>query len=127
MDLNPKQLDILRHMLGINNDFHQRRPFDREPYRDYFCANPGDEQLHELQRLGAVRLYSEHGSYQWFETTSAGRKAAIDSWYAMRKAKKIGKPQRIYSKFLDCRECNQDLTFREFLTHPVYEQTRREA
>lgn len=127
MNLTDAQLKILRHMLGINGEYAKARPFEREPYRDYYCANPGDEKLHALKDVGAVYMYSEHGGYQWFQTTPEGRKAAIDSWYAERKRRKIGKPQRIYSAFLDCRDCNQDLTFRDFLTSPYYAETRRSA
>lgn len=117
--MTPEQLDTLRHMLGIN-DPNMPTP---KPYRDYFAACPGDEKLHELARLGMVRLYSTHGSYEWFETTDAGRAAAIASHKTIRKSKS----SRVYSKYLDIRDCFPDLTFHQFLTDPNFSDTRRAA
>lgn len=119
LTLTPDQLDILRHMLGINT------PDDRspKPYRDYYCANTGDANLHELQRVGAVRLYRTIDSYEWFCCTDAGRAAAMASHRTIRRSK----ARRVYSKFLDLRECWPDLTFREFLTNPELRETRLSA
>lgn len=117
--LTPEQLRILRHMLGID-DPYMPKP---KPYRNYYCANPGDPKLHELARLGMVVLYSTHGSYEWFATTTAGREAAEASQKAIRHSK--GK--RLYSKFLDISDCFPDLTFKKFLTDPHFRDTRRAA
>lgn len=119
MNLSPKQLDTLRHMLGIN-DPYARRPM---PYRDYYCANPGDAKLIELERLGAVEKYSERGRYHWYCCTPAGRAAAIASHKDIR----VTKSKRVYSKFLEVRDAFNELTFRDFLTHPDFRDARREA
>ena len=110
-------------MLGINNVGNGRRP---EPYRDYYCAGAGNQEMADLVKLGAVEQYAPAApsSYEWFRTTEAGRLAAIQSWrgkFAQTKAK------RVYSRFLDCAEVDQDLTFRDFLTNPNYAEIRREA
>lgn len=113
------QLDTLRHMLGINT------PDDREPkpYRDYYCANRDDPKLKALAELGAVRLYSQRDSYDWYCCTPAGRAAAIRSHRTIRRTK----AQRLYSKFLDVKDCCPDLTFKQFLTEPDFADTRRRA
>lgn len=123
LDLTEAQLKTLRHMLGINKAGNGRRP---EPYRDYYCASSGDQKMTELVAIGAVRQYqpAAPSRYEWFQTTEAGRLAAIQSWrpkFAQTKAK------RIYARFLSCLDCNQDLSFREFLTSPIYAEIRREA
>jgi hypothetical protein len=117
--LTPEQLRILRHMLGID-DPYMAAP---KPYRDYYCANPGDQKLHDLARLGMVERYSTHGSYEWFRCTAAGRAAGIASHKTIRHSK--GK--RLYSKYLDVSDCFPDLTFREFLTDAHFYETRRAA
>lgn len=120
-----EQLRILRHMLGID-DARKRIA----PYRNYYCANPGDERLHELARLGAVEMYrrtteAEGGDYEWFTTTDAGRAAAIASQKARYFHPK--KSKRVYSAFLDVSDCLPDLTFKQFLTDPQFAETRRRA
>lgn len=106
-------------MLGINT------PDDRtpKPYRDYYCANPGNPKLHALAALGAVELYSTRGRYEWWRCTDAGRAAAMASHKTIRHTK----ASRVYSKFLDCRDCFADLTFKQFLTDEQFRETRREA
>lgn len=106
---NAEQLDTLRHMLGIN-DLNGRAPV---PYRDYYCANPGDPKLHELQRLGKVTMYSAHGGYEWFACTEEGKAEAIAS------VPKLSRGRKRYLDFLNAHECNQDLTFRDFLRAPT--------
>jgi hypothetical protein len=56
MNLSAKQLDTLRHMLGINT------PNDRipRPYRNYYAANPGDQEMLKLESLGAIKKYHSH-------------------------------------------------------------------
>lgn len=117
--LDAEQLRVLRHMLGID-DPYMPKP---KPYRDYYCACPGDPKLHELARLGMVRLYSTHGSYEWFETTDAGREAGMASHKTIRKSK--GK--RLYAKWLDISDCFPDLKFKDFLTDDHFAETRRAA
>lgn len=117
--MSSEQLRVLRHMLGIDNPYMPKP----KPYRDYFCANPGDEQLHALAALGMVEIYSTHGSYEWFRCTAAGRAAAILSHKTIRHTK----AKRIYAKFLDISDCFPDLTFRQFLTDPHFKNTRSAA
>lgn len=119
MELTTEQLDTLRHMLGINDPWHA----EPKPYRDYYCANPGDAALHELQRLGAVELYSTHDRYEWFRTTPSGKAAALASYASIRKTKGA----RVYAKFLDMRDVWPDLTFREFITRPMFAEARLAA
>jgi len=119
MNLSDKQLGTLRHMLGIN-DPSKRRP---EPYRNYYCAQKVCPELRELEQLGAVRQYASTKQYDWFECTDDGRLAAIRSFRSIQ----YSKSKRRYSIFLDCRECNEGLTFKEFLTAPHYAEARARA
>lgn len=122
MNLTEHQLSVLRHMLGIN-DPYVGRP---EPYRNYAAVNPVDPEFAELERIGAVRIYRRASAgfeYDYYECTPAGRDAAIKSHKAIRMPKR----KRIYSVFLDLRDCLPDLTFREFLTSPEFETVRRNA
>ena len=113
LELNPDQLRVLRHMLGIN------RPemFPPIPYRNYYCANPGEDKMLELVRSGAIRQYDARGGYEWYECTEEGRAAGIASHKTIR----LSPAQRRYSRFLDARECNPDLTFHKFLTDRRYQ------
>lgn len=81
MKLTDEQLQILRHMLGID------KPAVRvpDPYRDYYCAMRGDAGLAELEQLGAVRMYRQCEHYDWYTTTAAGRSAAIASHHVISK------------------------------------------
>jgi len=122
MTLSEKQLDTLRHMLGINT------PDDRipKPYRNHYAANPGDVEMAELERLGMVELTAKNhlnSGLDFYSCTENGRLEAIRSHRLIRKRK----PQRVYSKFLDVSDCFPDLTFKEFLTNPYFKQTRDEA
>lgn len=112
MILNEYQLRTLRHMLGINTPDAERP----KPYRNYYCANPGEKEMLELARLGAIELYDTRGSYEWWQCTDAGRTAAIASHKTIR----YSPAKRRYIRFLDLRDCFPDLTFREFLTDPRY-------
>ena len=106
-------------MLGINE------PWDRvpKPYRNYYCANPDDKELKELEALGVVELYSTHGRYDWYRCTDAGKAKAIRSHRTIRYAKS----KRVYGKFLDISDCRPDLTFKQFLTSPEFKETRKTA
>lgn len=119
MTLTDEQLRTLRHMLGIDQPY-VRRP---EPYRNYFCANRGDEELAELERLGAVERYAQHSGYDWYRCTPAGEALARSSHRVFRKPK----AQRVYHQFLVYSDVCPDLTFREFLTSPKFARARREA
>jgi hypothetical protein len=117
--MEAKHLDTLRHMLGINT------PYAREPvpYRDYYCANPGDEHMMEMEALGLIRQYAERGGYQWFCCTDVGRSVGLASHKTIRKSRGA----RLYSKFLDVRDCWPELTFRRFITDPELKHIRRTA
>lgn len=114
--LNPYQLRTLRHMLGIDKP-EMDRP---EPYRNYYCANPGEAEMLELVRLGAIELYDTRDGYEWYRCTDAGRAAAIASHKTIR----YSPAKRRYIRFLDVKDCYPDLTFREFLTNPMYKSAR---
>ena len=114
-----EQLRILRHMLGIDvND----TPNPAE-YRDYYCANQGDQQMHAMAALGLVRLHSTGDRYEWFTTTELGKAAARES----QKAMLLPKPRRVYLRWLAARDALHDLTFREFLTSKDFAQIRANA
>lgn len=117
--LTPEQLRTLRHMLGID-DPYMPKP---KPWRDYYCANPGDPQMHKLAEMGAVERYAVRDGYEWFQTTDAGKAAAMASHKTIRKSKS----SRVYSKYLDICDCFPDLTFKQFLTDPQFAETRRAA
>lgn len=119
MNLNSEQLQILRHMLGIDRD---DTPNPRE-YRDYYCASRDDPVLWEMANLGVVERYASDRYYDWYRTTDAGKAAARASQRAML----LPKPKRIYLRWLSIRDACPDLTFLDFLTQPEYAETRRAA
>lgn len=114
MNLSVEQLRILRHMLGIDRP-EVAQP---KPYRDYYCANPGDPSMVELERLGAVKQYDDRGDYAWYTCTDEGRAAGMASHKTIR----YSAAKRRYIRFLDLRECWPDLTFRKFLTDPRFNE-----
>jgi hypothetical protein len=117
MDLNVEQLRVLRHMLGIDRP-DMEKPV---PYRDYYCANPGDPTMVELARVGAVELYATRRGYEWYRCTEQGRAAGIASHKTIRYS-----PAKMrYRRYLDIKDCRPDLTFREFLTNPIYRAGQR--
>ncbi len=114
-----KQLDILRHMLGINT------PADRipKPYRNYYATTRDDQDMAELHSLGLVKFDGHHGDYDYFSCTDMGRQLAMKSHKDIRHKK----PRRVYLKFLSCADAWPDLTFKEFLTRPEFKKYRSEA
>lgn len=119
MSPTTEECSVLRHMLGID------RPEERAPvpYRDYYCADPGDQQLAAMAARGLVECYSRRGGYSWYRCTPAGREAALASHRAIR----YGKPKRVYLRYLKASDALPDLTFREFLTDPQFAEARRMA
>lgn len=113
------QLQILRHMLGIDVDDVPNPP----ECRDYFCADVGDPEMMALCDAGMVRMYRRAGGYEWWTTTDSGKDAARASQRAMLKPK----PARVYARFLDVADALPDLTFREFLTNVRFAECRRSA
>jgi hypothetical protein len=110
--MKDEHLKVLRHMLGIN-DPYMAKP---ESYRDYYCANIGNKTLHELKKLGMVRLYFTCDKYEWFTTTDLGKSKAIESFWLLQKPKKA----RRYLCYLKIKEVNSQLTFKDFLTLPEF-------
>lgn len=117
--LTSQELRILRHMLGIDQP-HVRHP---KPYRNYYCAPPGDLAMQALQEAGAVRRYCRSGTNDWFTCTEVGRLAAVESQRSIR----LSKPKRMYLAFLDLSDCWPDLTFKQFLTDPSLRRLRSEV
>lgn len=123
MNLSPKQLITLRHMLGINNP-NERRP---RSYRNYAAVNPGDPELVELEQLGMVERYAARGDsctpYAYYRCTDAGIRAAWEG----HPSKAMTPARRRYLCFLEIRDSWNDLTFRKFLTNPELADARRTA
>lgn len=119
MELTADQLHTLRHMLGINTP-ERKIP---KPYRNYAAVNPGDIKFLELERLGAVEPYHTFNQYVYYRCTEAGKLAAMRSFRDIR----YSRSRRRYIAFLDIRDSYQDLTFKEFLTHPYWKDLRDEA
>jgi hypothetical protein len=116
LSLSPDQLHTLRHMLGIT-DPSLAVP---KPYRNYYAANPGDEHMAELERLGAVKMTGTRWDLIYYECTEAGTAAAIASF----KTIQLSKGKRVYRAFLNASDVAPDLTFREFLTNPAFKGSR---
>ena len=114
-----KQLDTLRHMLGINDRFSK----EPKPCRDYYAAPLGDVEMWQMAEAGFVERYATTKVYEWYRTTPAGRSAAMASHKEIR----FSKAQRTYAKFMSVRDCWPDLTFRQFLTHPALRDARKSA
>lgn len=115
-----EQLNTLRHMLGIN-DPTKRVP---KPYRDYAAVNPGDPEFVEMETAGLVVKYRAAGGdtcYDWYRCTEAGRLAAMRSYRTIR----LSRSARRYSAFLNCRDAYNELTFKIFLTDPLFAEARR--
>lgn len=120
--LTPDQLRTLRHMLGID-DPSKVHPV---PYRNHYCANPGDLEMQALAMTGAVTRVSgptQVMPYDQYVCTDAGIAAARASHKSIR----LSKSQRIYLRFLSVSDAVPDLTFRDFLTNPEYRQIRAET
>lgn len=115
-----EKTETLRHMLGITD---VNAPLPTDFYRDYFCAGKGDAHLREMEADGLVRCYRRDSNYDWYTTTSAGKRAAIASF----KLRQPSKASRRYHAFLRISEVAPELTFREYLTNPAYAMHRREA
>lgn len=116
----PEQLGTLRHMLGINNG----RLRYVTPTRDSYFTFESDKCLTELEQMGLV--YKFRGPdltspYTVYKTTELGRELAVDSFKSIR----WSRSKRRYANFLDAREGNPDLTFRQFLTDPMYAYMRK--
>lgn len=122
MQPTPEQLDLLRHMLGIN-DPSQRVP---APYRNYAAVPPGDPCYLEMAQAGLVEIYREAAganAYDYYRCTDAGREAALVSHKTIR----WSKSKRVYRKYLDVSDVLTGLTFSQFLRSPQFADLRRDA
>ena len=122
LELNPEQLDTLRHMLGINTPA-ARTPV---PYRNYAAVVPGDVDFAGLEKLGAVECYrraADGQSYDYFRCTDDGRSAAMASHSLIRKTRS----QRVYLAWLHLSDALPDVTFHDFLVGEQFKATRQAA
>ena len=115
-----KQLDMLRHMLGIN-DPAKRVP---KPYRNYAAVNPDDPLFVEMDATGLVERYEANcpgSDYHWYRCTDGGRIAAMRSFRKIQ----YSPAKRRYIAYLSVSDVCPDLTFRQFLTNPRFSEARR--
>ena len=122
MQLTPEQLKTLRHMLGINT------PEDREPkpHRNYAAVYPGNPEYIELEMIGAIKWYGKQpwpGGLDYYCCTDEGKSAAIKSHRDIR----YSRSKRRYIKYLHISDCFSGLTFKEFLTDPMFKDARESA
>ena len=122
MQPTPEQLDLLRHMLGIN-DPSQRVPV---PCRNYAAVSPGDPCYLDMAQAGLVERYrvaAGANAYDYYRCTDAGREVAMASHKTIR----WSKSKRVYRKYLNVSDALTGLTFSQFLRDPQFADLRREA
>ena len=122
MNLTEKQLDWLRHMLGIN-DSRMRVP---KPYRNHAAVGVGQLPLfEEMEEIGVVEsvVCTLNTEYLWYRVTHVGKEAAIKSFKRIR----VSAGKRRYKVYLDIADIYPDLTFKEFLTWHSFDEIRRNA
>lgn len=114
MTLTPEQQHILLHTLGLD--------WKREPYRNYFVACPGHDDLPHLEALVAAGLMEQRRRPGFlpeddavFSTTDAGRELALSL------LPKVPRDRSRYLRWLNMRDVDADLTFGEFLRRRMYE------
>ena len=110
--LTDHQLDILRHMLGINDSTKR----EATPFRNHYVTGPDDHVLVGLERIGMVQrekspAWSADGD-AWYTCTEAGIAEAVKSFRAIR----YPRDKRRYIRWLEISDVLPDLTFGEFLT-----------
>ena len=112
IDISKEEIHILQHSLGLTYSEHI--------YRNYYCAGPNDHRLDVLVEKGLmVKAGPCPGTdNKYYHVTDAGKEIALDNMPVIPKAR------RRYLKFLDAKDVYQDLTFREFLTHPFWKDAR---
>lgn len=114
-----RDLELLRHMLGIDNA--ETHP----PTRNYFAAEPDDVAIARLAAMGLVELTGSKaaifGDLVFWRCTEQGRAVAIGS---RERPPRLRRSQRIYRAWLDCDTAD---TFKTFLVSPYYAEARREA
>lgn len=77
MSISDQQLHLLHHSLGV-------RPDQREPYRNYFHAGPGHDDMPDLEDLERLELMKRGRTPAFcdqtdvvFHVTDAGRRLAL--------------------------------------------------
>lgn len=111
------QLDILRHMLGIND---LGGPVT--PWRNYYAAPEGDEaaELLELLAAGLVAFAGNRFGSAIYVATAEGERLAVES----ARARRPSRAKRRYLAWLEVTNICHDLTFRAFLTDPQWAEVR---
>lgn len=115
-DPSEKHLDMLRHMLGIND------PYANKPisHRNYAAANINDPLFLEMQEVGLIEKYRPDTEYAWYRCTTQGIIIATVSFMNCQ----MPKNKRRYRQFLNISDCDHRLTFHEFLTRDEYKELR---
>jgi len=109
-----QDLALRHHTLGISDPYHP----GRAPYRNHFVAGEGQEDMDGLQRLVQAGLMSvsQHAlcsqSQLVFAATEQGRELAL------RTRPRASRSKLRYARFLQARDCCEDLTFAQFLKDP---------
>lgn len=106
MNITPKQLHILRHSLGVDDNGRGGG------YRNHFATSPESDDFADCSALAAVGLMKDHGPVlMWggmhgFTVTDAGKAVVREN------APKLTRGQRIYQEYL---EADSDMSFGEYL------------
>lgn len=119
MNLNQKQIGMLRHMLGLTDNSKR----DPQPYRNYAAVEPGDLCLLQLEKLGMVEKCCTPAAWRGlvcYRCTEVGKREAVKDFYRTR----YNKSRRRYLRFLSVSGCVPGLTFREFLTKREWAEIR---
>lgn len=113
-------LDALRHMLGLPDEWQRPEP----PFRNHYATTPGDAQMETLRAMGLVDCAGSRpaifGDLAFYRATDAGRAVALASVRRLR----LTKGQRVYRAWLNL---DSSLSFGEFLKSDDYAPSRRSA
>lgn len=74
---NDKQIDAIKHSLGLNEVGRDKR---KRPYRNYYCTTKGDVFFEEMVVLGWFKAGGviNDGTSQYYRVTKEGA-ALVDS------------------------------------------------
>lgn len=98
------QLHILRHSLGFKDDGSGRE------YRNYYAADPGDEDLNALVASGDMKVgHSIPGGLIYYRVTNQGRARVLKT---LPTPIEMTRSERRYRRYIDS-DCG--LTFSEWL------------
>lgn len=101
--------DMLRHMLGLPAFRWADEP-PSVPHRDYAAIGHDDPMFLQMERDGLVSRYRRCTSYDWWQTTDAGKAAA----HASVERRKRTPAKRRYDRWLSIADC-LGMTFGEYL------------